>query len=303
MLAFFTSRAQSFYNSLAKRSIITTAGGVKKFKNTQFYSGDNYGAENYSGIAGRVETTKESKWAVNAIGVIVSPYQVKFETPKQATISRQDGGAQAGSIRLFPGYEDCIDKLDGFDFIWVITYMHLNSGFKSKIKPQPLSGQSCEPVGLFASRAPHRPNPIALSALKVTGVDVAAGIINVFGLDLLDGTPVLDIKPYVAAFDSFPDARAGWMDDLTKDKESARETGYQNIVSNRGARAARAARRKIDSESDSEKAKSETASEMNDSDIKSETDILDEIENQLKVDLYRIQKETDIRKKRIKGGL
>jgi hypothetical protein len=132
--------------------------------------------------------------------------------------------------------------------------MHLNSGFKSKIRPQPLSGvnglylhnilnllsplvmplwlglcvyvgwieisfcnplsccnlylskdrhhcyyhhhyhpigQSCDPVGLFASRAPHRPNPIALSALKVTSVDVAAGIIHVFGLDLLDGTPVL----------------------------------------------------------------------------------------------------------------
>lgn len=59
-------------------------------------------------------------------------------------------------------------------------------------------------VGLFCSRAPHRPNPIALSALKISSVDVKSGIIEVVGLDLLDGTPVLDIKPYVPAFDSFP---------------------------------------------------------------------------------------------------
>jgi hypothetical protein len=62
MLAFFTSRAQSFYNSFDKRSIITTAGSVKKFKNTQFYSADNYGAENYSGIAGRVEVLQKPRY-------------------------------------------------------------------------------------------------------------------------------------------------------------------------------------------------------------------------------------------------
>ena len=95
----------------------------------------------YSGAAGRVVTTPESRWDVLAVGVVVSPYSMKFDTPKQATISRHDGGAQAGSIKLFPGYEDCIDQLDGFDFIWVITYMHLNSGFKKKIKPMPRVGK------------------------------------------------------------------------------------------------------------------------------------------------------------------
>ena len=96
----------------------------------------------YSGAAGRVITTPESRWDVLAVGVVVSPYSMKYETPKQATISRHDGGAQAGSIKLFPGYEDCIDKLDGFDFIWVITYMHLNSGFKKKIRPMPRVGET-----------------------------------------------------------------------------------------------------------------------------------------------------------------
>lgn len=95
----------------------------------------------YSGAAGRVITTPESRWDVLAVGVVVSPYSMKYQTPKQATISRHDGGAQAGSIKLFPGYEDCIDKLEGFDFIWVITYMHLNAGFKKKIRPMPREGK------------------------------------------------------------------------------------------------------------------------------------------------------------------
>ena len=98
-------------------------------------------------------------------------------------------------------------------------------------------------VGLFASRAPHRPNPIALSALKVTHVDLTSGVIHVVGLDLLNDTPVLDIKPYVAAFDAFPEAKAGWMDDISSDLELNRNLGYQNITSSRGARQLRNSKR------------------------------------------------------------
>ena len=113
-----------------------------------------------------------------------------------------------------------------------------------------------QPVGLFSSRAPHRPNPIALSALKLTSnlislffksilnlntkwthifyhknleIDTNLGIIYVNGLDLLDETPILDIKPYVPAFDSFPGAKAGWMDDINHDPLSARNNGYQTF--------------------------------------------------------------------------
>lgn len=187
----------------------------------------------------RVATTPERRWEVQAVGVVESPYSEKFGTPKQATISREEGGALEGKIRLFPGFEDCIDKLEGFDYIWVLTLMHLNKGYKTKIRPQPRANSVKQPppeVGLFCSRAPHRPNPIALSCLKVTGVDVQNGVITVLGLDLLDDTPVLDIKPYVAAFDAFPEARAGWMDAITDDPLDGRTNGYQDIYSSRGMR-------------------------------------------------------------------
>ena len=190
----------------------------------------------------RVPTTPEKRWEVQAVGVVDSPYADKFGTPKQATISRQDGGALEGRLKLFPGYEECIAELQGFDYVWVLSLMHLNKGFKTKIRPQPRAGSAKQPpaqVGLFCSRSPHRPNPIALSCLKVTGVDVDKGIITVLGLDLLHDTPILDIKPYIPAFDAFPDARAGWMDDITADPLDGRSNGYQDIYSSRGMRMAR----------------------------------------------------------------
>jgi hypothetical protein len=124
------------YSFFSKRTIKTTSFLTSFRKSTALEL-----SADYSGAAGRVVTTPESRWDVLAVGVVVSPYSMKFDTPKQATISRHDGGAQAGSIKLFPGYEDCIDQLDGFDFIWVITYMHLNSGFKKKIRPMPRVGE------------------------------------------------------------------------------------------------------------------------------------------------------------------
>lgn len=194
----------------------------------------------------RPPTTPDRRWEVRPIGVVRSPYLEKFQTPKQATISRTTGQSVNGTLELFAGFEECISDLEGFDYVWVLTMMHLNSGFKTKIRPQPVPDAERQPpsaVGLFSSRAPHRPNPIALSALAVTGVDVSKGIVYVHGLDLLDDTPILDIKPYIPAFDSFPDARAGWMDIIRSDVEASRKLGYQSIHSPRGARAARAHQR------------------------------------------------------------
>ena len=211
---------------------------------------------------GDKEVDSSSMFGVKPIGLVRSPYIKRFGTPKQATIENKNGIRECGSIEIFPEYRQCVDQLERFDLIWAITLMHLNSGFKSKIKPMPnptlsdstLSSDSSEndsptsnsnslsssstsgslEVGLFCSRAPHRPNPIALSALRVVSVNISTGIIEVDGLDLLHNTPVLDIKPYVPAFDSFPEARAGWMDDITSSQADARKLGYQEIHSKRG---------------------------------------------------------------------
>ena len=182
-----------------------------------------------------------TQWSISPVGIIVSPYDNgKHNVPKQATISRL--GQVQGHIKLFPDFKECLLGLADFDYIWAISWMHLNEGYKTKIRPQPRKElitsdkkkQVPNEVGLFASRSPHRPNQIALSALKVTNVDIENGLIYIDGLDLLDGTPILDIKPYIPAFDSFHDARAGWMDLLIDDMYEARKNGYQQIHSPRG---------------------------------------------------------------------
>ena len=77
----------------------------------------------------RVKTQPELRWEVKPIGVVVSPYETKYGVPKQATISaRNDTLFSDGRIVLFPGYENCICNLEGFDYIWVISLMHLNNG-------------------------------------------------------------------------------------------------------------------------------------------------------------------------------
>jgi tRNA-Thr(GGU) m(6)t(6)A37 methyltransferase TsaA len=189
---------------------------------------------------------EEAKWEVKSIGYAVSAYEDRFDTPKQATIKDQGIGKKGGEIQLYPQYKECLDHLDGFDYIWVVALFQGNHGYKDKIRPMPREDMARKPpqeVGLFCSRAPHRPNPIGLSALRISKVDKEKCSIEVDGLDFLNHTPILDVKPYVPAFDSFPDARAGWMDDIIPDPIVARERGYQSITNARGRRTA-AARRK-----------------------------------------------------------
>lgn len=83
-----------------------------------------------------------------------------------------------------PATEEALHDLNGFDMIWVISHMHLNKGWNRKVRPPRLPE---ERKGLFSTRSPHRPNPVALSSLRVSRVDAANGVIYVHGLDLLDG--------------------------------------------------------------------------------------------------------------------
>jgi tRNA (adenine37-N6)-methyltransferase len=120
-------------------------------------------------------------------------------------------GGIPGRIELLPGrhLEHALDDLAGWEYLWVIFWFHLNEGWRPKVlPPRSRSGRK----GVLATRSPHRPNPLGLSVVRLERI---AGLtLHVRDLDMLDGTPVLDIKPYVAYTDAIPGARSGWLEDV-----------------------------------------------------------------------------------------
>jgi tRNA (adenine37-N6)-methyltransferase len=138
------------------------------------------------------------------IGVVRSPFTELAEAPRQP---RAAEGVR-GRIELVSGLnlEDAIEDLEGWDYLWVIFWFHRAEGWKPKVLPP----RSERKRGVLSTRAPRRPNPIGLSVLRL--VSVKGLTIEVADLDLVDGTPVLDIKPYVPWTDAIPDARTGWLE-------------------------------------------------------------------------------------------
>ncbi|MCB9663328.1 MAG: tRNA (N6-threonylcarbamoyladenosine(37)-N6)-methyltransferase TrmO [Alphaproteobacteria bacterium] len=147
------------------------------------------------------------------IGVVRSPYKERYGTPRQATVTTGVLGetAQQATIELFRDRVpvEAVRDLDGFGHIWVIAFLHLNQRWRPTVVPT--RGPKVR-RGVLATRAPHRPNQLGLSAVRLVGVE--GHVLKVEGIDLLDGTPVLDIKPYVPYADAFPDTPAGWVDAL-----------------------------------------------------------------------------------------
>ena len=147
------------------------------------------------------------------IGRICSPYKERHGTPRQPTVTRgvRGGGALQGSIELFPDIVDArsLSGLEDFEYVWVTAWLHLNRHWNPTVIPP--RGPRIR-RGVFATRAPHRPNQLGLSALKIVGVE--GHKVHIEGLDLLDQTPVLDLKPYIPYADAFPNAKAGWLDEL-----------------------------------------------------------------------------------------
>jgi len=129
--------------------------------------------------------------------------------------ARQPAIAESGDgyILLEKGhnYEQALQDLDGFSHVWLIYLFHHNAEWKPMIQPPRASRK----VGVFASRAPYRPNPIGLSCVEL--ISIQGLRVDVGPHDLLDGTPILDIKPYLPYADSFPEAKCGWADDVAKD--------------------------------------------------------------------------------------
>lgn len=140
------------------------------------------------------------------IGFVRSPYSERMEAPRQAP-----GGAP-GRIELLPGrgFEDALEGMGAWDYAWVLFVFHENveqgRGWRPKVQPP----RSTEKYGVFATRSPHRPNPIGLSCVRIDRVEGL--VVHVRELDVLDGTPVLDLKPYVPYADARPEAKSGWLE-------------------------------------------------------------------------------------------
>lgn len=146
------------------------------------------------------------------IGVVRSPYTERFGTPRQPPITAQVKGDAMlpARIELLPerGFEAALAGLADFDRIWCVFVFHLNRGFGVSVRSP---RDPCGDRGLFATRSPHRPSRIGLSCLRLTGIE--GRVLHVLGCDILDHSPVLDIKPYVPYADAFPEARTGWLED------------------------------------------------------------------------------------------
>jgi tRNA-Thr(GGU) m(6)t(6)A37 methyltransferase TsaA len=143
-----------------------------------------------------------SELIVRPIGFVRSPFSEKVEAPRQPTAA---AGA-FGTVEVLPAYADALADLDAFDRIWVVFWFDRANGWRPKVLPP----RSEVKRGVFATRSPHRPNPIGISAVRLERVEGL--VLHVRDLDLVDRTPVLDIKPYVPYADAFPEAGAGWLD-------------------------------------------------------------------------------------------
>ncbi len=143
------------------------------------------------------------------IGKIQSPFKQKFGTPRQTGLAPSSQGVLQLDTEFCP--QGCLEDLSDFSHLWLIFHFHQNrkGNTNGKVHPPRLNGSK---VGMFASRTPHRPNPLGLSLVRLDKVDSKNARLSISNLDLIDGTPILDIKPYIAEYDFALSSKAGWVE-------------------------------------------------------------------------------------------
>jgi tRNA (adenine37-N6)-methyltransferase len=160
-----------------------------------------------------VENASTQNIVFEPLGVVQSSFEQLFGTPRQPGLVV----SSKAKIKIHPKFqpEISLQGLSEFSHVWILFHFNFNESekFHAKIHPPRLKGQS---VGLFATRTPHRPNPIGLSVVKLESVE-ADGIV-VSGVDLVNGTVVLDIKPYMKSVESIENCKEGWTQGLTDEK-------------------------------------------------------------------------------------
>ena len=142
------------------------------------------------------------KWTVSPIGVIRSPFQDVKGMPIQSSGARN----VQGRVVVKEAYEEGLADIEGFSHILLIYIFHRSQGYQLKVKPF----LDALPHGVFATRAPRRPNPVGLSVVELLLRE--KNVLHINGVDVLDNTPLLDIKPYAPAFDIGPVSSVGWLE-------------------------------------------------------------------------------------------
>ena len=146
------------------------------------------------------------QFTMKPIGVIHSPFVDQQNTPIQPSRSQA-----VGQVEVFSAYAGGLQDLEAFSHIILLYVFHRSTGYTLQVKPF----LDDHLHGLFATRYPRRPNPIGLSIVRLAGRQ--ENLLDIEGVDVLDGTPLLDIKPYVPDFDIYPDVETGWYARRSKD--------------------------------------------------------------------------------------
>jgi tRNA (adenine37-N6)-methyltransferase len=144
---------------------------------------------------------------LHPIGYLQTSKQVKFQARHQPA----EAQPECNVLELLPGcdYEQALHDIAGFSRLWLIWWFHRNTGWRPRVLPPRGPAQR---RGVFATRSPHRPNPLGMTPVQLLAVEGRRLILA--ACDLVDGTPVFDIKPYIPAYDSFPGEKAGWIDEM-----------------------------------------------------------------------------------------
>ena len=146
------------------------------------------------------------KVELKPIGIIHSPYKTKEDIPIQAYRSED-----VDEIEMFKEYEEGLDDIEDFSHIIMVYIFHKSQGYSLHVRP------FLDPSlrGLFATRHPNRPNPIGISTVRL--LERKGNILKIKGMDVIDGTPLIDLKPYVPKFDEMKEAKIGWLEDKLKE--------------------------------------------------------------------------------------
>jgi tRNA-Thr(GGU) m(6)t(6)A37 methyltransferase TsaA len=165
---------------------------------------------------------KQRDLSLRVVGRIRTPFIQANGAPIQPAYA---GGAE-GTVLVEERYAAALDDLDGFERLWLVYWMDRVA--RGAFQPRVIPYRDTQERGLFATRSPRRPNPLGLSVVRLLSREGAS--LRVADVDMLDDTPLIDIKPYVPEFDAHPNARAGWLDTRTVDRRVADDRFHRAAV-------------------------------------------------------------------------